>query len=199
MTTSVDSTIPHFFEAFCDNDYNGIQVINQKIQNAKSTSEEIKKLYEIRAQIEGDYGDCLLKLSQLIVGKDEDGSLAESLSHIPSALETTARAHIDLGQQLQHHLQSPLDNFINEQYELYTSKQQRINEIIKSRKESYDNLLRTKGAYTSECSKLNEINKYLTEYKPSPDELKQADKDRQACLKNIEVQEKEYKLAIELQ
>jgi hypothetical protein len=71
--------------------------------------------------MEGDYGDRLLKLSQLIVGQDEDGTLAESLSHIPSALETTARAHMDLAQQLQHHLHSPLDSFINEQKDLYTT------------------------------------------------------------------------------
>jgi hypothetical protein len=71
--------------------------------------------------MEGDYGDRLLKLSQLIVGGDEDGTLAESLSHIPSALETTARAHMDLAQQLLHHLQSPLDNFIKDQCDLYTA------------------------------------------------------------------------------
>lgn len=72
-----------------------------------------------RSQMEGDYGDRLLKLSQLIVGQDEDGTLAESLSHIPSALETTARAHMDLAQQLQYHLHSPLDSFINEQKDFY--------------------------------------------------------------------------------
>lgn len=70
-----------------------------------------------RSQIEEDYGERLLKLSQLIVGQAEEGTLSESLSHIPSALETTARAHLDLAQQLKHQLEAPLDGFLREQRE----------------------------------------------------------------------------------
>lgn len=62
-----------------------------------------------------------MKLSQLIVGQTEEGTLAESLSHIPSALETTGRAHLDLAQQLKHHLELPLDGFLREQRELRRS------------------------------------------------------------------------------
>ena len=72
----------------------------------------------IRSQIEEDYGERLLKLSQLIVGQSEEGTLSESLSHIPSALETTARAHLDLAQQLKHHLETPLDGFVKEQRDI---------------------------------------------------------------------------------
>ena len=53
----------------------------------------------------------------MIVGQAEEGTLSESLSHIPSALETTARAHLDLAQQLKHQLEAPLDGFLREQRE----------------------------------------------------------------------------------
>ncbi|KAI8338241.1 hypothetical protein BC941DRAFT_352146 [Chlamydoabsidia padenii] len=125
MSTSIGPSIPRFADAFWDEQHYGVDVINQRLGNAKRTCEEIKKLYQLtflffnRSEMESDYGDRLLKLSQLIVGQDEDGTLAESLSHIPSALETTARAHMDLAQQLQHHLHSPLDSFIKEQNNLY--------------------------------------------------------------------------------
>lgn len=57
-----------------------------------------------------------MKLAQSSrVGDFEEDSFAETLSRIPSALETTARAHMDLAQQLKHHLELPLDGFLKEQ------------------------------------------------------------------------------------
>lgn len=68
------------------------------------------------ASIEQDYGERLLKLAQTSrIGEFEENSFAETLSRIPSALETTARAHIDLAQQLQDHLEVPLDGFLKDQ------------------------------------------------------------------------------------
>lgn len=74
-------------------------------------------MYLSRAEIEEDYGERLLKLSQMEVGRAEQGTLAESVSHIPSAIEITARAHMDLANQLRQHLQAPLDAFTNDQGE----------------------------------------------------------------------------------
>ncbi|ORZ25051.1 hypothetical protein BCR42DRAFT_399279 [Absidia repens] len=186
-----------FADAFWDEQYYGVDVIDQRITNAKQTCEEIKKLYEIRSQMEGEYGDRLLKLSQLIVGQDDDGTLAESLSHIPSALETTARAHMDLAQQLLHHLQSPLDNFIKEQGEIYAAKHRRIQDKIKTRKVSYEHMVKTKDDYTSKCARLKEIYRYLEEYTASPDEQRQAEADRDACLETIRLAEQEYRQSID--
>ncbi|KAI8076762.1 uncharacterized protein BX664DRAFT_343870 [Halteromyces radiatus] len=197
MASRVETMTPRFADAFWDEHHYGVSAIDQRLINAKQTCEEIKKLYEIRSQMEGDYGDQLLKLSQLIVGQDEDGTLAESLSHIPSALETTARAHMDLAQQLQHHLQSPLDNFIKEQSDLYTGKQKHIQDIIKTRTEAHERMIQLKGAYTSECVKLGEIYRYLEESTISADDRTQAEKDRDACIKNIDVAEQEYRQSID--
>ncbi|SAL99728.1 hypothetical protein [Absidia glauca] len=182
-----------------DEHHYGVNVICERLSNAKQTCEEIKKLYHDRSQMEGDYGDRLLKLSQLIVGQDEDGTLAESLSHIPSALETTARAHMDLAQQLQHHLHSPLDSFINEQKDLYTTKQQEIQTMIKAKEASNEELTRTKEAYVIECTKLNEIYHYLQEEytTATKEERTQAEADRDACLQSIERAEQDYRQSID--
>lgn len=57
-----------------------------------------------------------MKLAQTSrIGEFEENSFAETLSRIPSALETTARAHIDLAQQLKDHLEVPLDGFLRDQ------------------------------------------------------------------------------------
>ncbi|CAO3596286.1 unnamed protein product [Absidia cylindrospora] len=197
MTTTAEPIVSRFADAFWDEQHYGVDAISQRLVNATQTCEEIKKLYEIRSQMEGDYGDRLLKLSQLIVGQDEDGTLAESLSHIPSALETTARAHMDLAQQLLHHLQSPLDIFIKEQSELYTAKQRRIQETIKAKSKSHERMIQAKGAYVSECDKLKEIYRYLEECIASADEQTQAETDRDSCLKNINRMEQDYRQSID--
>ena len=72
-----------------------------------------------RASIEQDYGERLLKLAQNSkIGEFEENSFAETLSRIPSIMETTARAHIDLAQQLKDHLEAPLDGFLKDQREI---------------------------------------------------------------------------------
>ncbi|ORZ24734.1 hypothetical protein BCR42DRAFT_343187, partial [Absidia repens] len=197
MATTVEPIGSRFADAFWDEQHNGVDAISQRLVNATQTCEEIKKLYEIRSQMEGDYGDRLLKLSQLIVGQDEDGTLAESLSHIPSALETTARAHMDLAQQLLHHLQSPLDIFIKEQSELYTAKQRRIQETVKAKGKSHERMIQAKSAYVSECDKLKEIYRYLEECIASADEQAQAGADRESCLKNVNAMEQDYRQSID--
>jgi hypothetical protein len=68
-----------------------------------------------RAQIEEDYGERLLKLSQQALGSVEQGTFVESLSQIPVAMEATARAHMDLSQKLKSHLEIPLSGFVKDQ------------------------------------------------------------------------------------
>ena len=70
-----------------------------------------------RAQIEQEYGERLLKLSQIQLLDSEDGNntFGELLESVPTATEATARAHIDLAQQIHHLLEAPLAGFIKDQ------------------------------------------------------------------------------------
>lgn len=52
------------------------------------------------------------------IGEFEENTFAETLSRIPSIFETTARAHIDLAQQLKDHLELPLDGFLKDQRDI---------------------------------------------------------------------------------
>ena len=124
-------TMPNSF--FKDDNDKGVQVIMGKLGASGQTCSEINNIYEIRyqelvppfflinsltwqcrAQIEEEYGEKLLKLSQMMVGEAEEGTLGESISHIPTALETTARAHVDLAQQLRQDLHTTLNGFLKE-------------------------------------------------------------------------------------
>ncbi|KAI8887103.1 hypothetical protein K501DRAFT_176098 [Backusella circina FSU 941] len=112
-----------YSDSFWDDQYKGCDILSTRLRKSKETSEEIKRLYQSRAEIEQEYGDKLLKLSQNtnISQNEEESSFAETLSHISSTLETTARAHIDLAQKFKDHLEVPLDNFIKEQRDIRKS------------------------------------------------------------------------------
>ncbi|KAI8993480.1 hypothetical protein BDB01DRAFT_328277 [Pilobolus umbonatus] len=154
------NTHPSFSDSFWDDQHKGVEIIFNKLRKSKETCEEIKKLYELRAQIEEDYGDRLLKLAQCTRIKEfEEGSFAEALSHIPSTLETTARAHIDLAQQLKDHLEAPLDTYIKEQREIRRWQKIENTKQLKYLHES--DVARSKECYLNECMKLTELDNYL--------------------------------------
>ncbi|CEG82434.1 hypothetical protein RMATCC62417_16505 [Rhizopus microsporus] len=120
----------NFADAFWDDNFKGVDIIFNRLKRSKETCEEIKRLYESRAQIEQEYGERLLKLAATSrVGEHEEGSFAETLSRIPSTLETTGRAHIDLAQQLRDHLEIPLDGFLKEQREIRKSQHTQIENL----------------------------------------------------------------------
>ncbi|KAI9315111.1 hypothetical protein BX666DRAFT_2113377 [Dichotomocladium elegans] len=205
MAAATIASTPHqtsplrFADAFWDPSDRGVNVIVQKLQNSKQTCEEVKKLYEIRSQIEEDYGDRLLKLSQLIVGQTEEGTLSESLSHIPSALETTARAHMDLAQQLKYHLEEPLDDFIQEQRDRRKQYQQQIEKALQLKNMHYTNATKAKEFYTAECTKVAGMEKYLRLCGPemTPEELDQTREEIDEGKKMMLSAEQDFKRAID--
>ncbi|KAI7886025.1 hypothetical protein K492DRAFT_203571 [Lichtheimia hyalospora FSU 10163] len=189
-----------FADSFWDDDDRGVDIIADKLELSKQTCDEIRKLYEIRAEIEEDYGERLLKLSQMEVGRAEQGTLAESVSHIPSAIEITARAHVDLANQLRQHLQAPLDGFTNDQGEKRKAQSQQVENSKQLRSMHYANVMRTRDQYMAESTKLTGMEKYITErhQELSPDEVHQIEEEIEEQKKLVVTAENEYKRAVDV-
>ncbi|KAG0794850.1 hypothetical protein G6F16_001316 [Rhizopus arrhizus] len=115
------------------------------------------------AQIEQEYGERLLRLAATSkIGEHEEGSFAETLSRIPSTLETTGRAHIDLAQQLRDHLEIPLDGFLKEQREIRKKQHAQV-ESIKQLKYLHENeVARAREYYSAESTKLMSLETHFT-------------------------------------
>ncbi|KAI7904053.1 uncharacterized protein BX663DRAFT_506231 [Cokeromyces recurvatus] len=163
----------NFSEAFWDDHNKGIDVILNRLRKSKDTCEEIKKLYELRANIEQEYGEKLLKLAISInkIGIFEENSFADTLSRIPATLEITARAHIDLAQQLKDHLEAPLDGFLRDQRDMRKMHQQQIENSRQLWSLHETDVVRTKEYYSTECTKLKTMEKYLYDLKNNDDFL----------------------------
>ncbi|KAI9279540.1 hypothetical protein BY458DRAFT_502062 [Sporodiniella umbellata] len=152
-----------FSEAFWDDQFKGVDILSDKLKRSKATTEEVKQLYQSRAAIEQEYGQKLLALAASSqIGKKEYGSFSDTLSCIPSTLEATAHAHIDLAQQLKDHLELPLNGFLQEQKDTRKKQHVQIENLRQLKLLNQSEMLRTKEAYSNECNTLVQLEKNLT-------------------------------------
>ncbi|RUS23578.1 hypothetical protein BC938DRAFT_474933, partial [Jimgerdemannia flammicorona] len=144
----------HFADNFWGKEENGVDVLAEKMRGSKQTCDELRRIFMTRyakqAQIEEDYGERLLKVhyheAQSAIAHQatfnslcisELGTFSESLAQIQLAIETTARSHLDLSQQISLHIENPLSQFVDEQRDVWKAAQE---------------------AYETECTKLYEAN-----------------------------------------
>ncbi|KAG0238429.1 Proline-serine-threonine phosphatase-interacting protein 2 [Mortierella sp. GBA43] len=118
------------------------------MRHAKLTCQEILGMFQARAVLEEEYGKKLLKLSKSPLGKDEIGSLRDSLDVVRYEIEATGKSHIELAGKMRDQLESALAEFNNSQ------KDKR-----KMAKEKFDaECLRSKGL---SAAKMNLVGKEL--------------------------------------
>ncbi|KAI9496995.1 hypothetical protein BDB00DRAFT_785100 [Zychaea mexicana] len=147
---------PRMADHFWANDNTALNNILERLLKSKRTCETILKVFEKRAQIEQDYGERLLKLSQIRLSESEEASstFADTLQSIPTATEAAARAHIDLAQQIHHLLETPLSAFIREQKAVRKSTMAEIDKVQNLRYMHMENVKRARQAYLDECNNL---------------------------------------------
>ncbi|KAK4520866.1 uncharacterized protein ATC70_006747 [Mucor velutinosus] len=188
-----------FKDAFWDDQSKGVEILSNRLRKSKDTCEELKKLYQLRASIEQDYGERLLKLAQTSrIGELEEHSFAETLSRIPSALETTARAHIDLAQQLQDHLEVPLDGFLKDQRDVRKMQQQHIENSKQLKNLHEADVARAKEYCLSEYNKLKSMEAYRFELgNGSTEDIAKIEKEIDEQKRMVAVADQVYKRSVD--
>ncbi|CAO3610878.1 unnamed protein product [Mucor fragilis] len=189
----------NFKDAFWDDQNKGVEILSSRLRKSKDTCEELKKLYQLRASIEQDYGERLLKLAQTTrIGEFEEHSFAETLSRIPSALETTARAHIDLAQQLQDHLEVPLDGFLKDQRDVRKMQQQHVENSKQLKNLHEADVARAKDYCLSEYNKLRSMEAYRCELgSGSTEEIAKIEKEIDEQKRMVAVADQVYRRSVD--
>ncbi len=85
------------------------------MKRGKRTLIEVQALLKERSIIEEEYGKRLEKLAKNFTPTEEIGTLRDSLSVMRNELEKDARAHLDLAQDINTKLSTPLQEFIDTQ------------------------------------------------------------------------------------
>ncbi|KAG0278439.1 Proline-serine-threonine phosphatase-interacting protein 2 [Linnemannia exigua] len=143
-----DVPAPRFSQNFWGKDDAGYSALTTRMRHAKVTCQEILGMFQARAALEEEYGKKLVKLSKSPLGKDEVGSLRDSLDVVRFEIEATGKSHIELASKMRDQLESALEEFNNSQ------KDKR-----KLAKEKYDaECVRTKGL---SAAKMNLVGKEL--------------------------------------
>ncbi|KAI9283002.1 hypothetical protein BC943DRAFT_328086 [Umbelopsis sp. AD052] len=152
-----------FADNFWGNEEASIQVIVERSRRSKQTSEQIKRLFEKRAQLEEEYGDRLLQIAQSPLGDHEEygSTFSDTLNDIPAATEAAARAHLDLAQQIKHHLESPLSTFVKDQKEVRQATLSKIEDARQQKVFHISNATKAKDAYEAQCQHLIEMRQRL--------------------------------------
>ena len=81
------------------------------MQNAKTTSDELKAFYTARAGLEEDYAKKLLALARKPLGSVEQGSLRASLDVVRGETESMGKQHALIAQQMKSELEEHLTAF----------------------------------------------------------------------------------------
>ncbi|KAG0336920.1 Proline-serine-threonine phosphatase-interacting protein 2 [Podila horticola] len=145
------------------------------MRHAKLTCQEILGMFQARAALEEEYGKKLLKLSKSPLGKDELGSLRDSLDVVRYEIEATGKSHIELASKMRDQLENALAEFNNSQ------KDKR-----KLAKEKYDaECIRTKGL---SAAKMNLVGKELDKVSLKMEKTELASRAAEVCDVNQNLQ-----------
>ncbi|CEP12786.1 hypothetical protein [Parasitella parasitica] len=104
-----------------------------------------KRYAQKRAQIEEEYGNQLLQLSESL------HQIEECFGSIVTTSEMTARAHIDLGQNIRNMLELPLDTYLKDQ----ESMSNQMRELQNTRIGQLERIEKARQCYMDECQNSN--------------------------------------------
>ncbi|KAF9326473.1 Proline-serine-threonine phosphatase-interacting protein 2 [Podila minutissima] len=170
-----EGPVPRFSHNFWGKDDAGYSALTTRMRHAKLTCQEILGMFQARAALEEEYGKKLLKLSKASLGKDELGSLRDSLDVVRYEIEATGKSHIELASKMRDQLENALADFNNSQ------KDKR-----KLAKEKYDaECIRTKGL---SAAKMNLVGKELDKVSLKMEKTELASRAAEVCDVNQNLQ-----------
>ncbi|CAO3621736.1 unnamed protein product [Cunninghamella blakesleeana] len=177
------TSVLRFSESFWDEQDCGIDILTEKLASSEQTCRDLRNIYEVRAQIEKEYGQRLIKLSHYTLGEVELGTLADSVQRIPKAFESTGKAHIDMAEQLESSLKGPLESFLKEQSELINARTIQIQN--------------SKGLKDMHMAHVEKTKQVYDEYNQLLKQKEQNGEDTESTKYSLAMADREWKNAVE--
>ncbi|KAF9112406.1 Proline-serine-threonine phosphatase-interacting protein 2 [Mortierella sp. AM989] len=129
----------------------GYSALTTRMRHAKLTCQEILGMFQARAALEEEYGKKLLKLSKSPLGKDEIGTLRDSLDVVRYEVEATGKSHIELAGKMRDQLETALAEFNNIQKDKRKQHQASIDRTFRNKQLYLQQLIKAKEKYDAEC------------------------------------------------
>ncbi|KAF5130175.1 Septation protein imp2 [Metarhizium anisopliae] len=132
----------------------GVGPLLERMQSAKTTSDELKSFYSARASIEDEYARKLLHLSRKSLGSHEMGSLKTSLDTVRVEVESMAKQHQGIAAQMKSELEEPLAAFAGGMKERRKIVQNTVEKLLKTKIQQTQQVNKTRDKYEQECLKI---------------------------------------------
>ncbi|KAJ3298880.1 hypothetical protein HDU79_005261 [Rhizoclosmatium sp. JEL0117] len=146
-----------FATSFWGNEDRGLDVLHGKLKKGKHVTAEIAALFKERASIEEDFGKRLAKLAKAFTTVEEIGTLRETLDLVKAELETSARAHLDIANEIRLQLEKPTSDFMNTQSVVRKTHHSNVEKRLKAKAAMTANAEKCKNRYVSKCHEVTQL------------------------------------------
>ncbi|KIW65472.1 hypothetical protein PV04_07730 [Phialophora macrospora] len=143
-----------FSNNFWGRDDAGVDPLLTRMQNAKTTCDELKAFYNARAALEEDYAKKLLSLSRKPLGSVEQGSLRASLDVARGETESMGKQHALIAQQMKSELEEPLVAFAGGIKERRKIIQNGIERLHKMKQTQTAHVNKCRDKYEQDCLRI---------------------------------------------
>ena len=139
---------------FWGRDDAGVDPLLSRMQNAKTTCDELKAFYSARAALEEDYAKKLLYLSRKPLGSVEQGTLRTSLDVARGETESMGKQHALIAQQMKSELEEPLAAFAGGMKERRKIVQNGIERLLKTKQAQTAHVNKSRDKYEQDCLRI---------------------------------------------
>ncbi|KAG6015958.1 hypothetical protein E4U43_004422 [Claviceps pusilla] len=153
-TTEIPAVALSFANNFWGKEDAGVAPLLERMQNAKTTCDELKSFYGARASIEEEYSRKLLNLSRKSLGSQETGTLKTSLDTLRGEVEAMAKQHQSIAGQMKTELEEPLAAFAGGMKERRKIVQGTVEKLLKTKIQQTQQVNKTRDKYEQECLKI---------------------------------------------
>ncbi|BCS22668.1 formin-binding protein HOF1 [Aspergillus puulaauensis] len=132
----------------------GVTPMLDRMHASKTSCDELKTFYNIRAAIEDEYARKLLTLCRKPLGANETGSLRASFDTVRGETEAIAKAHAAIAGQMKRELEEPLLAFAGGNKERRKIIQNGIERIHKTKMQQTQTVNKTRDRYEQDCLRI---------------------------------------------
>ncbi|PKY08193.1 putative proline-serine-threonine phosphatase-interacting protein [Aspergillus campestris IBT 28561] len=143
-----------FANNFWGKDDAGYLPMLERMHCAKSSCDELKTFYNIRAAIEDEYARKLMALCRKSLGANETGSLRSSFDTVRGETEGIAKAHAAIAGQMRRELEEPLVAFAGGSKERRKIIQNGIERLHKNKVQQTQVVNKTRDRFEQDCLRI---------------------------------------------
>ncbi|KAK5088765.1 formin-binding protein [Lithohypha guttulata] len=132
----------------------GVDPLLTRMQNGKTTSEELKAFYRARADLEEEYAKKLFAISRKALGSVEMGTLRASLDVARGETESMGKQHQLIAQQIRSECEEPLGAFAGGSKERRKIVQNGIEKLLKTKQQQTAVVNKCRDRYEQDCLRI---------------------------------------------